>query len=327
MSWAKLDAKVAEDRRMNAIARENPTAALLFCWSLPRADVYGILPGWTDLWVARVAPALGISHADAETVLELLVANGLYSTYEVDGERYIYIRNYHRYQSVQFCRVQPPSCQLPEFWSVPEELVIQAKSRPGKDADRRRMLAVVSELNRQGFAIEAPWRDCSENVLRTCSEDSPRTDVDTDTDPPIPPGWGAGSDDEPSDGTAPLNHCAYSDVDLNEFDVAFASWKPTRRQALRREVAEMSMDPEVQIRCRQYDDAGGELTRHVIVQELLTNRPIGGHPNSIVTEAVKAIARRLDAEERSSARASPPVSDPDATGTIRRQKVSRHAQG
>lgn len=117
--WAKLDERISEDIAVADLLADNPLAIALFAMSLPRADVYGILPGDARSFRARVCPAAELTQAQVAAAIISLCDAGLYHAYIVNGRSYIYVRRFHRYQEVRWNRVGPPEHPLPECWEEP----------------------------------------------------------------------------------------------------------------------------------------------------------------------------------------------------------------
>ena len=90
--------------------------------SLAHGGVYGLLPGNLRRFGALVCPLFGLTEAALQDRIDLLVTHDFYHTYEVDGKAFIWIRNYHHFQSVRWDRVGKPEQPLPEEWIVPDEL-------------------------------------------------------------------------------------------------------------------------------------------------------------------------------------------------------------
>lgn len=121
--WAKISERIGQDGVLAVLAEENLLAALLFTWSIPAADVYGLLPGDAREYRARVASAMCLLPEQVEEAVQAQVGAGLVVAYDLpEGGRGIYLRRYHRYQSVRWDRTGPPEQALPPAWEVPEEL-------------------------------------------------------------------------------------------------------------------------------------------------------------------------------------------------------------
>ena len=111
---------------MAELGEVHPWAALLFTFSLPSANVYGILPANPREYKALVWPASQLTFADIEFAIEQQVEVGLLHKYSRTTHGVVrdllYIKNYHRYQDVKWYRVGRPEYPLPPEWIVPEEL-------------------------------------------------------------------------------------------------------------------------------------------------------------------------------------------------------------
>lgn len=121
--WAKLSEDVGKDGKLAELAEENTLAALLFTWSLAAADVYGILPANVREYKARVCPATMLDAAKIEQAIAAQEAVGIIELYEAkSGKPLLYIRNYHKYQIVNWFSVRAAEYELPDTWQVPVEL-------------------------------------------------------------------------------------------------------------------------------------------------------------------------------------------------------------
>jgi hypothetical protein len=139
--WAKLDERISEDLAVADLLEANPLACALFMMSLPRCDVYGILPGDARSFRARVCPAAELSQAQVDEAVVALVGAGLYHAYAVNGRSYIYVRRFHRYQEVRWNRVGPPEHPLPACWEEPAGYAGPAgdcRTSPGPVPDQSR---------------------------------------------------------------------------------------------------------------------------------------------------------------------------------------------
>jgi len=128
--WAKLSEAIAEDLTIGEMLSKpaDARAALLFLMSLPRADLYGILPGNPRLFKARVCPVSYITEGTVEKALTLLVENGMLKSFTDEGQTYLLIANYHKYQVVRWNNwVGPPTVRLPDDWEPPAGLVVFVK--------------------------------------------------------------------------------------------------------------------------------------------------------------------------------------------------------
>lgn len=97
-------------------------ALLIFFMSLPHGGVYGLLPGNLRRFGALVCPLFGLTEAALQDRIDLLVKHEFYHTYEVDEKPFIWIRNYHHFQSARWDRVGKPEQPLPDEWVIPDDL-------------------------------------------------------------------------------------------------------------------------------------------------------------------------------------------------------------
>ncbi len=121
--WAKIAAKISEDEVVAELLEKNPLSVALFLMSLPHADIWGILPAKVQLFHSRVCPAAEISNRKIKNAIDLLVECGIYHKYEANGKELLYIRHYHRYQSVRIDRVGRPDYPLPDCWDGPPQML------------------------------------------------------------------------------------------------------------------------------------------------------------------------------------------------------------
>ncbi len=97
-------------------------ALLIFFMSLAHGGVYGLLPGNLRRFGALVCPLFGLTEAALQDRIDLLVKHEFYHTYEVDEKPFIWIRNYHHFQSARWDRVGKPEQPLPDEWVIPDDL-------------------------------------------------------------------------------------------------------------------------------------------------------------------------------------------------------------
>jgi len=136
--WRKLDAKIGADARLAALAQREPLAALLFTWSIASADAYGLLPGEPREYRAVVAPALMCRDARIERAIVEQEKAGLIHRYTTGfGDLVVYIRHFHRYQSVNWWGLGRSRWELPECWEIPPELAELLASGRAERANRR----------------------------------------------------------------------------------------------------------------------------------------------------------------------------------------------
>lgn len=116
--YAKLWHKSGESPDIGEALETNPLAVSLFCLSLPRADLYGILPGEARRYRAAVAPAAILTADVVEEAIQEQERRGWVVRYaDSAGETLLYIRHYHLYQEVRWRNgVGPPEHELPECW-------------------------------------------------------------------------------------------------------------------------------------------------------------------------------------------------------------------
>ncbi len=122
MAYSKIHSCVVEDEKAASLLLEHPLAEACRLWSLTVADVYGILPGHPCLYRAKVCPLVPLSDKKIRNVIDTLVERGFYRRYEVEGKTYLYVTNYHKYQSVEWWKFSVPKYPLPPDWSIPASL-------------------------------------------------------------------------------------------------------------------------------------------------------------------------------------------------------------
>ena len=120
--WAKITEEIGEDEKLCTLAKENTMAALLFTWSIPKADLYAIIAGSPSAYRARVCPAMDITKTAILECIAAQVRAGFVYPYECAGKPLLYIKNYHRHQTIKWDRVGTPKYELPPCWWVPQEL-------------------------------------------------------------------------------------------------------------------------------------------------------------------------------------------------------------
>ena len=122
LRWAKITEEIGADERLCGLAERNTMAALLFTWSLPKADVYAIIPGSATEYRARVCPGMDITKAEVQKCIDAQVKAGLLYPYSDNGKQLLYIINFHKHQSIKWGRVGQPLNNLPHCWRTPQEL-------------------------------------------------------------------------------------------------------------------------------------------------------------------------------------------------------------
>ena len=170
--WVKLSENIAEDLTIADMLSNGAEtrAALLFLMSLPRADLYGVLPGSPRLFKARVCPVARTGEKTIERALALLVDRGLVTPFINKGQQHLVITNYHKYQDVRWKNyVGPPKVKMPEDWQPPEQLITWLKT--------------LEPEKRAPYLENIPILDPTTVELRSSTENyGPDVDVDVDVD-------------------------------------------------------------------------------------------------------------------------------------------------
>lgn len=81
------------------VSRLSERAALVYTWVIPHTDDYGHIEGDALSIKAKVVPMLPITAEQVQEVIAELVKNGLIRLYDADGERYLEIIGFDRYQT------------------------------------------------------------------------------------------------------------------------------------------------------------------------------------------------------------------------------------
>jgi hypothetical protein len=197
--FAKLSERTGQDVTLCSLAEQQPFAALLFTWSIAAADVYGILPAHPREYHARVAPALRITEADVAAAIEAQVDAGLLHRYEAEGRQLLYLRNYHKHQTVRWARVGAPEYPLPECWRIPGKLRDHLHGRSEGEVreyglcrgatglcvelpDQSRTSPGVPDCGNGGELVENLGEVASGAAAENSRTGPARLDVDVDTD-------------------------------------------------------------------------------------------------------------------------------------------------
>lgn len=91
-----LSKTVSTSRKVN---RLSDRAALLYTWLIPHTDDFGHTEGDALTIKGKVVPMRSNTIQEIEQDLELIEANDLLTQYEVEGEKYIEIKNFEAFQT------------------------------------------------------------------------------------------------------------------------------------------------------------------------------------------------------------------------------------
>jgi len=112
-----LKKAICESRRVMNL--KNDTNRLLYTWLIPHLDVEGRMHADPELFKGKVAPRL--KHVTPKKIEDALLDMGdneLILLYEVDGDKYLELRNFHKHNAVRKDRegesLIPPPGELPE---------------------------------------------------------------------------------------------------------------------------------------------------------------------------------------------------------------------
>ena len=89
-------------------------AALLFTWMISHTDDYGVIPGSAGRIKALVVPRRNRTDAEVDAALEEMRALGLIYRYELNGNQYLQMVNFDRYQDGLNKRTAPRCPVCPE---------------------------------------------------------------------------------------------------------------------------------------------------------------------------------------------------------------------
>jgi len=129
VSWARLDEKLSLSTDFADAVAKCPLAGTLFLMALSHCAPLGIIYGSARRFKAQVAPLFEVPIADFEQALQTLHDAGLVHLYEADGERYLYVLNFHKFNDAfAWQRCPAPTVPLPACWQVPERLAALLKT-------------------------------------------------------------------------------------------------------------------------------------------------------------------------------------------------------
>lgn len=120
--WSKITEYIGEDAKLGALAEKDPLAALFFTWCIPVADLYGILPGNPPEYRARVASVMMVDGEAVRAAIDAQVEAGFLHAYEDEDKPLLYIRHYHKHQTVNWFKIKPCDNKLPDCWDMPADL-------------------------------------------------------------------------------------------------------------------------------------------------------------------------------------------------------------
>jgi len=185
--WSKITEYIGEDVKLAELAEKNPLAALFFTWCIPRADLYGILPGDPRAYRARIAAAMMVSTEAVQAAIDDQVEAGFIHRYEDEGKPLLYIRHYHKHQTVNWFKIKSCEYALPDCWDMPPELedhiASGALSRTNKEWGIHGVTGIVGSKRKQTQSADGKTKQPQAGGSR--GEAPPRVakqDVDTDTD-------------------------------------------------------------------------------------------------------------------------------------------------
>jgi len=173
LRWAKITEEIGADEKLCGLAERNTMAALLFTWSLPKVDVYAIMPGSATEYRARVCPGMDITKAEVQKCIYAQVEAGLLYPYSENGKQLLYIVNFHKHQSIKWGRVGQPVNNLPPCWRLPQEL---RQYMEEEDCDRQPAFYGLTD------ALEPKSRTTPGLVMDYSGENALDVDSDVDSD-------------------------------------------------------------------------------------------------------------------------------------------------
>lgn len=95
-----LKKAISESRRMALL--KNDTHRLIYTWMIPHLDVEGRMTADSDLFKGKVVPRLkNITPDKIEEALLDMASLDLILLYEVDGDKYLELRNFDRHNKVR----------------------------------------------------------------------------------------------------------------------------------------------------------------------------------------------------------------------------------
>lgn len=112
-----LKKAISDSRRLAEL--ESDTNRLLYTWMIPHLDVEGRITADPDLFKGKVAPRLkNVTPEKVVSALDDMARVGLILLYEVDGDKYLELYNFHKHNKVREDRegksLIPPPTDLPD---------------------------------------------------------------------------------------------------------------------------------------------------------------------------------------------------------------------
>src|SRR5512133_3786483 len=120
--WAKIRRDVVTSDRMNHLLETHPFAYAIYMNAKATSDDYGRLPAEPRKFKAVVAPMCDRPAEDFCNAINSMAACGVVTIFEVGGDKYLQIANYHSIESTNWALVGKPEYPHPDDWTAPPEL-------------------------------------------------------------------------------------------------------------------------------------------------------------------------------------------------------------
>ena len=129
--WAKLHVDISKSKSFAAVRADCPDAAVLFLMMLPHTDVLGIVDADPVVFMGTVCPRFGMTAEEVDLCLGVLQQHDMIVAYEdADGDRYLWVRNWAKFQAIRWTHVGATSRPLPEGWEPPDGLNEHCMNNP-----------------------------------------------------------------------------------------------------------------------------------------------------------------------------------------------------
>lgn len=134
------------------VANLSHDAQLVFSWSIPHADDLGLLPSSARTLRAMIVPMWDVEISSFEVLIEQIVREGLWESFEYKGQKYYRIQKFLEHQTLKKDRKPVTYLIDIDSWDEVEDLGFQMEDdgNPSKEKireDKRREVKISEDTS------------------------------------------------------------------------------------------------------------------------------------------------------------------------------------